>query len=34
MLDDFGGSIAGKVLDGWAGPITAALSGEMRFNSL
>ena len=33
VLDDFGGSIAGKVLDDWAGPITAALSGEMRFNS-
>jgi outer membrane receptor protein involved in Fe transport len=33
VLDDFGGSIAGKVLDAWAGPITAALSGEMRFNA-
>ena len=32
-LDDFGGSIAGKVADGWAGPITAALSAEMRFNA-
>jgi iron complex outermembrane receptor protein len=32
-LDDFGGSIAGKVLDDWAGPVTAALSGEMRFNA-
>jgi outer membrane receptor protein involved in Fe transport len=32
-LDDMGGSIAGKVLDGWAGPITAALSAEMRFNA-
>jgi iron complex outermembrane receptor protein len=32
-LDDFGGSIAGKVLDDWAGPITAAFSGEMRFNA-
>ena len=32
-LDDFGGSIAGKVLDGWAGPVTAALSAEMRFNA-
>jgi iron complex outermembrane receptor protein len=31
-LDNFGGAIAGKVLDGWAGPITAAFSGEMRFN--
>ncbi|MEO8301026.1 MAG: TonB-dependent receptor, partial [Rhizomicrobium sp.] len=32
-LDDMGGSIAGKVLDGWAGPITAALSAEARFNA-
>jgi iron complex outermembrane recepter protein len=32
-LDDFGGSIAGKVADDWAGPITAALSGEMRYNA-
>jgi hypothetical protein len=32
-LDDFGGGISGKVLDGWAGPITAAFSGEMRFNA-
>jgi len=32
-LDDFGGAVSGKVLDGWAGPITAALSGEMRFNA-
>jgi outer membrane receptor protein involved in Fe transport len=32
-LDDFGGSISGKVADGWAGPITAALSAEMRFNA-
>jgi iron complex outermembrane receptor protein len=32
-LDDFGGAISGKVLDGWAGPITAAFSGEMRFNA-
>jgi iron complex outermembrane recepter protein len=31
-LNDMGGSISGKVLDGWAGPITAALSGEARFN--
>ena len=31
-LDDMGGSIAGKVADGWAGPITAALSAEARFN--
>jgi len=34
ILDDFGGAISGNVFDGWgAGPITAALSGEMRFNS-
>jgi outer membrane receptor protein involved in Fe transport len=32
-LDDMGGSIAGTVLDGWAGPITAALSTELRFNA-
>jgi outer membrane receptor protein involved in Fe transport len=33
-LDDFGGSISGEVFDGWgAGAITAALSGEMRFNA-
>ncbi|MFO1249262.1 MAG: TonB-dependent receptor [Alphaproteobacteria bacterium] len=32
VLDNFGGAISGKVLDGWAGPITAAFSGEMRFN--
>jgi iron complex outermembrane recepter protein len=32
-LNDMGGSISGKVLDGWAGPITAALSGEARFNA-
>jgi outer membrane receptor protein involved in Fe transport len=32
-LDDMGGGISGKVADGWAGPITAALSAEARFNS-
>ena len=32
-LDNFGGAVSGKVLDGWAGPITAAFSGEMRFNT-
>lgn len=32
-LNDFGGAVSGKVLDDWAGPITAALSGEMRFNA-
>jgi iron complex outermembrane receptor protein len=33
ILDNVGGGISGKILDGWAGPITAALSGEARFNS-
>jgi outer membrane receptor protein involved in Fe transport len=33
VMDDFGGSLAGTVLEGWAGPITAALSAEMRFNT-
>jgi outer membrane receptor protein involved in Fe transport len=33
-LDDFGGGISGEVFEGWgAGPITAALSAEMRFNA-
>ncbi len=32
-LNDMGGSISGKALDDWAGPITAALSGEARFNA-
>jgi outer membrane receptor protein involved in Fe transport len=32
-LDNVGGGISGKVLDDWAGPITAALSGEARFNA-
>ena len=33
-LDDFGGDIAGEIFEGWgAGPITAAFSGEMRFNA-
>jgi outer membrane receptor protein involved in Fe transport len=32
ILDDLGAGISGKVLDGWAGPITAALSAEGRFN--
>jgi outer membrane receptor protein involved in Fe transport len=32
-LDDMGGGISGKLLDDWAGPITAALSAEMRFNA-
>jgi iron complex outermembrane receptor protein len=33
ILDDMGGSVSGKALDAWAGPITAALSAEMRFNA-
>jgi outer membrane receptor protein involved in Fe transport len=34
ILDNFGGAISGEVFEGWgAGPITAALSGEMRFNT-
>ena len=33
ILDNVGGGISGKVLEGWAGPITAALSGEARFNT-
>lgn len=32
-LDDMGGGISGKIADGWAGPITAALSAEARFNA-
>ena len=32
-LDNMGAGISGKIFDGWAGPITAALSGEGRFNS-
>ena len=32
-LDDMGGAISGKLLDAWAGPITAAFSTEMRFNA-
>jgi iron complex outermembrane receptor protein len=32
-MDNVGGGISGTVMDGWAGPITAALSGEARFNS-
>jgi outer membrane cobalamin receptor len=32
-LNNLGGAISGKVLDDWAGPITAALSGEARFNA-
>ncbi len=32
VLNDTGASISGKLLDDWAGPITAALSAEGRFN--
>ncbi|HWY62467.1 MAG TPA: TonB-dependent receptor [Rhizomicrobium sp.] len=32
ILDNVGGGISGTVFDGWAGPITAALSSEARFN--
>jgi outer membrane receptor protein involved in Fe transport len=32
-LDDTGGAISGKVVEAWAGPITAAFSAEMRFNA-
>jgi outer membrane receptor protein involved in Fe transport len=31
VLDDVGAAISGPVWDGWAGPVTAALSGEARF---
>jgi outer membrane receptor protein involved in Fe transport len=34
VMDNFGGAISGEVFEGWgAGAITAALSGEMRFNT-
>jgi len=33
VLNDMGGSIAGKLLDEWAGPVTGALSGEVRFSA-
>ena len=32
-LDDMGGAISGNVLETWAGPVTAALSAEMRVNA-
>jgi len=32
ILDNPGGAIFGTVLDGWAGPVKAALSAEARFN--
>ncbi len=32
ILDDLGASISGTVIDDWAGPVKAALSGEGRFN--
>jgi iron complex outermembrane recepter protein len=33
-LDNVGASIAGTLLEGWAGPIKGALSAEARFNKL
>jgi len=33
ILNDLGGAISGKLIEDWAGPITAALSGEARFNA-
>jgi iron complex outermembrane receptor protein len=33
-LDDIGGSVSGDLFEGWAGPVKAALSGEMRWASL
>ena len=33
-LDNVGASIAGTVFEGWAGPITGALTAEARFNKL
>ena len=32
ILDDLSGSVSGTLLDNWAGPIKAALSGEYRAN--
>ncbi|MDB5733920.1 MAG: hypothetical protein JWN16_557 [Alphaproteobacteria bacterium] len=32
MLDNLGGSLSGRVINGWAGPVTAALSVEARWN--
>jgi iron complex outermembrane receptor protein len=32
VLDNLGGSLSGRVFNGWAGPITAALSVEARWN--
>ena len=32
VLDNLGGSISGRVLNDWAGPVTAALSAEARWN--
>jgi iron complex outermembrane receptor protein len=32
IMDDFGGSVSGTVIDDWAGPIKASVSAEMRFN--
>ncbi|MGN6358390.1 MAG: TonB-dependent receptor domain-containing protein [Novosphingobium sp.] len=33
-LDNLGASIAGTLVDGWAGPIKGALSAEIRWNKL
>jgi iron complex outermembrane receptor protein len=33
-LDDVGGSVSGEIFEGWAGPIKAAVSAEMRWSSL
>lgn len=33
-MDDLSGQVVGEVFNGWAGPITAALSGELRRYSL
>ncbi|HEU0096044.1 MAG TPA: TonB-dependent receptor, partial [Rhizomicrobium sp.] len=33
-LDDFGGNVTGKLLDGWAGPIKGAVGVEYRLQSL
>lgn len=33
-MDNIGASISGTVLDGWAGPIVAGISGEARWNKL
>lgn len=32
ILDNLGGAVSGRLLDLWAGPVTAALSAEARWN--